>query len=297
MVKANELVTYFESIQDVAANRIGKVIQDKLFKDYPDRLRALAEEALLKPDELLQMKKDEDRFNWIKRHYTNSRQSKEKFSNLKKYFSFKEPMENMETTESISTLLSLIDAIRSRKSHFEDISKNDKIPNAEATANHYKNLVNEDFLQYKKTMESHIDNYNSLFTYVKSLKIMADGKRNELNKLNNKIDTYVQNFNIDGRRDEYEDKNYNFYYTIHFYVLILYFSIIIIYFIFSDYFKEKKFKNKYTNILIILYILLPFFLKKILAIIYNFYIYILEKYNLLDDNIISYPYIIEDKFL
>ena len=46
--------------------------------------------------------------------------------------------------------------------------------------------------------------------------------------------------------------------------------------------------------LILLYIILPFILPYILSLIYDLYIYILE-YNNLKGEIISYPYIIEDR--
>lgn len=281
MTTADELMGYYyENVEDKMVSRMKETVKDELFKDYPERLRYVAEE-LLEPKELQKMKQDTDRYNWKKRHYNNSR-----------------------LIEGFDVLQSTKDAIISRRYHFNDISGNDTSGNdtsgniqvnAESTALYYKNLVTYDFNRYKKIFESHINSYSSLHTYVKSLKLMADGKRNELNKLNNKIDTYSQNFNIDGRKDDYENKNYDFYYSIQFYVLILYYSLIILYFIFSDYFKESRYKHKYTNIYIIIYILLPFFIKSLLSSIYNIYIFILEKLNLIDDDIISYPYIIDDK--
>lgn len=119
-------------------------------------------------------------------------------------------------------------------------------------------------------------------------------KRNNLKKIQNKIDTYKQNLFIDERKDKYENNNYIFYKSFHFYLLFFYYGLIISYFIFSNFFKEKKYKNIFLISLILLYISIPFILPYLISLIYNVYIYLLE-YKNIKDNVISYPNIIEDK--
>ena len=119
-------------------------------------------------------------------------------------------------------------------------------------------------------------------------------KRNNLEKIQNKIDTYKQNLFIDERKDKYENNNYIFYKSFHFYLLFFYYGLIISYFIFSNFFKEKKYKNIFLISLILLYISIPFILPYLISLIYNVYIYLLE-YKNIKDNVISYPNIIEDK--
>ena len=118
-------------------------------------------------------------------------------------------------------------------------------------------------------------------------------KKNNLTKIQNKIDTYKQNLFIDDRKDKYENKNYTFYKLFHFYLLFFYYGLIISYFIFSNFFKEKKYKNIFLISLILLYISIPFILPYLLSLIYNVYIYLLEYKNIKED-VISYPHIIED---
>tara|TARA_B100001769_G_scaffold275296_2_gene276934 strand:+ start:1947 stop:2624 length:678 start_codon:yes stop_codon:yes gene_type:complete len=119
-------------------------------------------------------------------------------------------------------------------------------------------------------------------------------KKNNLTKIQNKIDTYKQNLFIDERKDKYENKNYTFYKSFHFYLLFFYYGLIISYFIFSNFFKEKKYKNLFLISLILLYISIPFILPYLISLIYNVYIYLLEYKNIKDD-VISYPNIIEDQ--
>lgn len=314
MVKADELMNYYyEEVQDDMVNTIKETVKDELFKDFDDQLKQVAEEAL-DPDKHKKMEIDEDRYNWRKKHYGNTRvitnvNKNENFTNISNGFkditnniynffnnaftiSIKEGNRNINENTDIETQQVLTDAIRSRYLTLGDQSGN-VVNNAEIVSSEFKELIKSDYDSLKKTFDSHLESYTSLYTYIKSLKLIADGKKSELDKINNKIDTYKQNYYIDGRKNDYMSKNFDFYHTIHFYILLLYFSVLIVYFIFSDYFKGG-YKNKYTNLAVLFYILFPFIIKRLLVAIYNIYIHILEKYHLLDDNIISYPYIIDD---
>ena len=313
MVKADELMNhYYEEVQDDMVETIKETVKDELFKDFGDQLKQVAEEAL-DPDKRKKIEIDEDRYNWRKKHYGNTRiitNVNENFTNISNRFknitnnmydffnyafkpSIKEGNTNIDENTTVETQQVLTDAVISRLNTLGSQTGNVEA-NANSVSSEFKALIKSDYDNLKKTFDSHLESYTSLYTYIKSLKLIADGKKSELDKINNKIDTYKQNYYIDGRKDDYMSKNFDFYHTIHFYILLLYFSALIVYFIFSDYFKSG-YKNKYTNLAVLFYILFPFIIKRLLAAIYNIYIHILEKYHLLDDDIISYPYIIDDR--
>ena len=53
-----------------------------------------------------------------------------------------------------------------------------------------------------------------------------------------------------------------------------------LYLIFSNFIREKKYKNRFLVIILIIYLLIPIILKYILNIIHNFSIFIQEQYNI-----------------
>tara|TARA_Y100000389_G_C17467652_1_gene527095 strand:- start:3808 stop:4716 length:909 start_codon:yes stop_codon:yes gene_type:complete len=101
-------------------------------------------------------------------------------------------------------------------------------------------------------------------------------------KLQNKIDSYEKHMNIDSKLNKEleinieNNKNYNYY------LLIIYYVILILFFIFSNFMKNKYYKNPVATIMIILYIIAPFIIKYILLYMYKFYLYIMKKFNLLN---------------
>ena len=166
--------------------------------------------------------------------------------------------------------------------------------NVQATIDEMNGTIAHDLSVLINMKDTLLNSYDSLYIYKQSLSAIINSKLKELNKNGNKIDTYNQNLFIDERKDLHEKSNYEFYKSINFYIILFYYSLLICYFIFSPFFKEKKYKNYLLVSIIILYIFLPLILPHLLAIIYNIYLYILESNNLRDE-IISYPYIIEDR--
>ena len=150
------------------------------------------------------------------------------------------------------------------------------------------------FRKNEDTYDTLLKNYRSLEEYYNSLKALIRSKKNELNKTKNKLFTYKQNLYIDGRKDSYQNSNLDFYKSLNFYILIFYYSLLVCYFIFTPFFQEERYKNTMLVSLIILYIFIPYILGYILELINSLYEYILESNNLVGD-IISYPYIIEDR--
>tara|TARA_B100000424_G_C22740510_1_gene400880 strand:- start:88 stop:684 length:597 start_codon:yes stop_codon:yes gene_type:complete len=151
----------------------------------------------------------------------------------------------------------------------------------------------DDLNKLKNYFNSYLKAYDSIYNS-NNIGYLIRVKMKELQKITNKIDNYKQNLFIDSRKDNYENSNYDFYKSINFYILLIYYILVISYLIFTPFFQEKKYLNYKLVIIIILYIFFPFLLPYLLSIIYSVYEYIIETNNLKGE-IISYPYIIEDK--
>ena len=165
--------------------------------------------------------------------------------------------------------------------------------NAYATVQDKIDKERNDLNKLKNYFNSYLKAYDSIYNS-NNIGYLIRVKMKELQKITNKIDNYKQNLFIDSRKDNYENSNYDFYKSINFYILLIYYILVISYLIFTPFFQEKKYLNYKLVIIIILYIFFPFLLPYLLSIIYSVYEYIIETNNLKGE-IISYPYIIEDK--
>jgi hypothetical protein len=163
--------------------------------------------------------------------------------------------------------------------------------NANNIIDNFTNQEKSTFNLLKNTTETLLTSLENLDTFLYSYSTIANEKTKFLNKITNKIETYNQNMFMDDRKSKYTIKNYEFYKSIHFFILLAYYFLFILFLIFSDFIKEEKYKNKFAIALTLIYLLIPFILKYILVYIYNTYIYILE-YNNLKEQVISYPHII-----
>lgn len=191
----------------------------------------------------------------------------------------------------------LIEAINLR----HDNLKNKEIdPNFNTNAiQNAKNTITP-FIEAEKTDYEKLYNYGTSFleayklldTYNSSASLIFKEKQREKRKLQNKIDTYDQNMHMDQRKDDYQEQNFSFYKSMHFFILILYYSLFVLYLIFSDFLKEENYKNKFALGGLFAYLVFPFLIKHILVYLYKTYIYILE-YNNLREDVISYPYIVD----
>ena len=224
---------------------------------------------------------DEEALNsWRKGWFYSTR---EKFTN-----SIKEGLDN-----NISVSDSVRQAINSRHQALRQTNTYipDSLRNYQETIEEFRTSELEDFNKLKRYMKSLLTSYEYLFDYKRSVKAIYNEKINRLGTIHNKIDTYKQNLFMDERKNSYENNTYDFYKSAHFFVLIIYFSLLALYLIFSDFIKEKRYKERKNIIGLISYIITPFLLGYILDNIYKIYIFILE-YNNIRDDIISYPYIV-----
>tara|TARA_B110000008_G_scaffold261826_1_gene283551 strand:+ start:148 stop:1020 length:873 start_codon:yes stop_codon:yes gene_type:complete len=273
----------FDNIQDDLVSGIRETVSDEILPpDFKDRMQILSEYTM-SPAEFQQYAEETDKYKWKSVHKPNM-QKNEGYENLK------EGMENMEVIQSIR------DAINSRHLTFGNTPtfSTQCALNANNTANDAIQIEMGDINKLKNYYTAYLDSYKSIYNYKKDINSIINSKKNELNKFANKIDTYKQNLFIDGRKDKYQNNNYDFYKSINNYILIFYYGLFVCYLIFTPFFQEQKYKNMLLVSIIILYIIIPFLLPYLLSLIHVGYEYIIETNNLRGE-IISYPYIIEDR--
>jgi hypothetical protein len=273
---SEQVFSAFGEMESSLVKGIQETITDEVLPaDFADRMQILSEYAM-SPVDFQEYVNESDKYKWKSQHKPN--------------------MESIKGVSSIETIRIIKDAMQARHLTFKstDTFEAECASNANATSRKIIDTEKSDIDKLKKYYSTHLASYKSIYNYQLSLGALIDGKLKELNKFSNKIDTYKQNLYIDGRKDNYENSNYDFYKSINYYLLIVYFFLLLAYFIFTPFFQEKKYNNLRLVSLIILYILVPFILPSLLNLIYLGYEYLIE-YNNMKGDIISYAYIIEEK--
>jgi len=281
---SDQVYTAFNELENNLVTAIGDTISEGILPpEFKDRMNKLTEYTMTEKEKQ-EYVSESDKYKWKRFHKANMKKKSEPYTNLK------EGLENIEVIDSVRQ------AISSRHLTFSNTPtfKTQCQQNANITSKLAVDLEEDDIKKLNNYTSSNLNSYKSLHNYQVSIGSIIDSKLKELKKFTNKIDTYKQNLYIDGRKDSYENSNFDFYKTIYFYILLLYYVLIICYFIFTPFFQDKKYNNYKLVTLIVFYIMLPFLLPYMLSLIYNAYEYILE-FNNLKGDIISYPYIIEDK--
>ena len=177
------------------------------------------------------------------------------------------------------------DALASR----HELFKNTATFENDCKNNSYRSII--DFIvEEKKILDSlykyyltFIKDYESLYLHRESFSKAINNKLDELKKIQEKLDSYKTNLHLDNRKNLYQSNNYEFYSNIRFYMLIVYYSVIVLYLIFSKFFAEKQYTNKFLVLLLFIYLIIPIILENIINLVYKGYIYFLEYNNLKED--------------
>ena len=296
---SDQVYTAFNKMETNLVKGIQETISEEVLPpDFKDRMQILSEYAMT-GEEFQKYAQESDKYKWRRVHKPAIEYDKYKWESVHKpamqersepYTNLKEGLENIQVIDSIRQAITARHLTFSGTPTFETQC----VENAETTA---KDAIDEekiDLTRLENYFISNLDSYKSIYNYQVSIGGIINAKMKELQKFTNKIDTYKQNLFIDSRKDTYENSNYDFYKSIYFYVLLIYYILVILYFIFTPFFQEKKYLNYKLVTIIVLYIFFPFILPYLLSLIYNVYEYIIETNNLRGE-IISYPYIIEDK--
>jgi hypothetical protein len=128
-----------------------------------------------------------------------------------------------------------------------------------------------------------VSSYESLYLHKEAVIRIINGKLDELEKIQSKIDSYKTNLHVDNRKNNYQNGNYKFYSTLRKYMLILYYSLFILYLIFSNFLREKQYTNKKILLVLAIYLLIPIVLSFAINLTYEGYIYFLETNNIKEE--------------
>ena len=176
-------------------------------------------------------------------------------------------------------------ALASRHAHFkayasfQDDCKNNSYKSISTFLTEEKNILDSLYKYYL----TFVKDYESLYLHRESFTKAINNKLDELKKIQEKLDSYKTNVHLDNRKNLYQSNNYEFYSNIRFYMLIVYYSVIVLYLIFSKFFAEKQYTNKFLVLLLFIYLIIPIILENIINLVYKGYIYFLEYNNLKED--------------
>ena len=289
------------SVLNKRIDNLGTVVAQTTDKVIPDNFKKRLEYAstyLLTEEQQQKELEDNDAYLWKRFWHGITKKTSDPILDIDPlldsdlYSKTLEPFEStIDTPEGIKKAAKSRHDTFAEKSNFQRECGN----NADATSDKILQMEKNDLDKLKTYFESYLKSYKSLFDYKSSLTAILNSKKTELEGVNNKIDTYKQNLFIDSRKDTYTRENYEFYKNIYFFVMILFYSLLVLYLIFSDFIPEKKYFNLNYILLLIVYLFLPIILRYTLAYIHKAYIYLLEYHNIREE-VISYPYIIEDKY-
>lgn len=177
------------------------------------------------------------------------------------------------------------DAIQERHSKFKDTTtfqtdcKSSSYYSMDKFITEEKKMLDTLFAYYTNFVSS----YESLYLHKEAIIRIINGKLDELEKIQSKIDSYKTNLHVDNRKNNYQSSNYEFYSTLRKYMLILYYSLFILYLIFSNFLREKQYTNKKILLILAIYLLIPIILSFAINLTYEGYIYFLESNNIKED--------------
>lgn len=271
----------YEKVGDNLTNKILETSIDHFLPEgVPNAIRNSINTTFLNTEDSNRLIREEGMNEWKKTGFPNTRES------------FIGGREGFDVKNNYNTLSEIKNALESRSAAF--LNDPELTENGNVVFNEFRTNQENDINKLKNMASSMLKSYKTLELYKLSIGNILKNKLLELGKYKNKSNTYKQNAFIDERKNLYINNNYEFYKNIYFYVLIIYYVVFIVLLFLTNSIIEKLKKNKYLIVLIIFYLILPFILKYILSFIYDSYINILE-YNNMRNEIISYPYIVQDK--
>ena len=93
-------------------------------------------------------------------------------------------------------------------------------------------------------------------------------RKKENKKLRDSIDTYIGTTQTDARKVDYSNNETTWISTVGTVLKYLYYSLFVIYLLISDYFRTEKYKDKKAWLLIVCYLIFPYFLNWIIIQFY-----------------------------
>lgn len=113
-----------------------------------------------------------------------------------------------------------------------------------------------------------IDSYDAETIYSKRMHELLRLRKKENKKLRDSIDTYIGTTQTDARKVDYSNNETTWISTVGTILKYLYYSLFVIYLLISDYFRTEKYKDKKAWLLIVCYLIFPYFLNWIIIQFY-----------------------------
>ncbi len=113
-----------------------------------------------------------------------------------------------------------------------------------------------------------ITSYDAETIYSKRMHELLRIRKRENKKLRDSIDSFIGTTQTDARKVDYQNIETTWVTTVRKGLKYIYYSIFIIYFLISDYFRNEKYKDKTVWLLIVLYLIFPYFLNWIIIQLY-----------------------------
>ena len=261
--------------------------------DYIDNMKLNLEEEIKNNQEFLNPEKNNQNEKVKKKHKWEN--TVQKLSNVNSRTGITEGFEtetgillregfNQEDRQVLDNFT--LEALQQRRDFF--VGNNGCINNVNEVKAEYVADMEVLFEKLKKNIKTHLISHESLLQYYNTGKILIDNKKKKLDDIESKIEKYKNNLFIDSRKSNYENKNYEFYKNVHFFLIILYYSLFALFLIFSNFFQEKQYYNKKIVCYLILYLIFPIVLPYFLVYLKYLYVYYLELNNEREE-IVSYP--------
>ena len=128
------------------------------------------------------------------------------------------------------------------------------------TAAEFKQSSNQKYNAVSGEIQDMLANYDAGTAYLKRMNELYDIKLAEKTKLKRDIDDYIGNTQTSGRKVVYEDRARDWLTSFRTIMLYIYFLILIYYIVLGSFIPKQAYKQWKVWLLILAYILLPFYL-------------------------------------
>lgn len=124
----------------------------------------------------------------------------------------------------------------------------------------------------KKILDTLIDDYKGEKKYTHNMTELYYEYMKDITTIENKIDKYTGEVETDYRKSFYENQKLNLTDKIRHYMKYIYFALPILLILFGGFFKIGMYKDIKVWVFLVIYIILPFIVKYLVAYLYNIYV-------------------------
>ena len=126
-------------------------------------------------------------------------------------------------------------------------------------------------------LQDQIDNYDVSTTYLGRMNEMLRIKLKENEAIKQDIDDYLNKTQTSGRKVVYEDRARDWLGTFRNVLIFIYFALLVMYIVFGRFIPKQEYLHWQSWIIIILYIIFPFFiLQRLVKVLFSLYNYLMS---------------------